>query len=365
MQILLRSARYVLPVVFFSYAAVFNLGYARFPGTEDVHLDATALRGALTAKLDSVYRQSLPHREPAIGVIGALRYLAVGEGRKGMLSGSDGWLYTDEEIRPASHDLSLPLDRIARVRDLLAEEGVTLVIVPVPGKLDVHVAHSDPDTAANIVGIYDAFLTGLQARDVPVLDARASLRTEAQDGLAYFRTDTHWTPAGARAVAEGLADSGLVSQGETVFAVTAVTVDQFTGDLVTYVTNDDLAPLLGLSPEVATPYIATADAAGSDEVDIFADTAAGATLLIGTSYSANPAWSFAEALKLALGRDVLNLAVEGQGPVRPMMDYLDFADFRDTPPELVIWEFPVRYLGDPTIWGDEGPYQGRREQHGA
>lgn len=365
MQILLRSARYVLPVVFFSYAAVFNLGYARFPGTDDVPLDASALRGALTAKLDSVYRQSLPHRDPAIGVIGALRYLAVGEGRKGVLAGSDGWLYTDEEIRPAPQDLSLPLDRIAWVRDRLAEAGATLVIVPVPGKLDVHVAHSDPETAANIVGLYDAFLSGLQARDVPVLDARAALRTEAQEGLAYFRTDTHWTPAGARAVAQGLAGSGLVEQGTTAFAVTGVTVDQFTGDLVTYVTNDGLAPLLGLSREVATPYTAAAEATPDGELDIFANTAAGATLLIGTSYSANPAWSFAEALKLALGRDVLNLAVEGQGPVRPMLDYLGSADFRAAPPELVIWEFPVRYLSDPTIWGDQGPVQEVEEQHGA
>lgn len=365
MQILLRSARYVLPVVFFGYAAIFNFGYARFPETDDVPLDASALRGALTAKLDSVYRQSLPHRDPAIGVIGALRYLAVGEGRKGVVAGSDGWLYTDEEIRPAPQDLSLPLDRIAMVRDRLAEVGATLVIVPVPGKLDVHVAHTDPDTAANIVGLYDAFLNGLQARDVAVLDARAALRAEAQEGLAYFRTDTHWTPAGARAVAEGLADSGLVEPGTTVFAVTSVAVDQFTGDLVTYVTNDGLAPLVGLSPEVATPYTAAANTTESSEIDIFAGTGAGATLLIGTSYSANPAWSFGEALKLALGRDVLNLAVEGQGPVRPMMDYLDSADFRDAPPELVIWEFPVRYMSDQTIWGDKGPSQQPKEQHGA
>jgi alginate O-acetyltransferase complex protein AlgJ len=365
MQILLRSARYALPVVFFSYAAVFNLGYARFPATEDVPLDGSALRGALTAELDSVYRKSLPHRDPAIGMIGALRYLAVGEGRTGVVAGSDGWLYTTEETRPVPQDLTLPLNRIAGLRDQLAEVGATLVIVPVPGKLDVHVAHSDPETAAGIVTLYDAFLAGLQSREVPVFDARSALRAEAQEGLAYFRTDTHWTPGGARAVAQGLAGSGLLSEGAETFAVTEVTVDQFTGDLVTYVTNDDLAPWLGLAPEVVTPYTAAAANAGTAEVDIFADTGAGATLLIGTSYSANPAWSFAEALKLALSRDVLNLAVEGQGPVRPMLDYLASADFRNAPPEVVIWEFPVRYLSDPTVWGDQGPVMQPVEQGGA
>ncbi|HLQ18303.1 MAG TPA: hypothetical protein VK146_04920 [Tabrizicola sp.] len=75
MQFILRSARYALPVAFFTYAAIFNLGYARFPGAEEVPTDRTALTGALTAKLDETYRKSLPHRDGAIGVMGALRYL--------------------------------------------------------------------------------------------------------------------------------------------------------------------------------------------------------------------------------------------------------------------------------------------------
>ena len=100
MQIILSSARFVLPVVFFGYAAVVNLGYARFPGPEEMPRDISALRGALTAEVDSTYRQSLPHRGPAIGMIGALRYLALGEGRKGVVAGRDGWLFTAEEIRP-------------------------------------------------------------------------------------------------------------------------------------------------------------------------------------------------------------------------------------------------------------------------
>ena len=41
-----------------------------------------------------------------------------------------------------------------------------------------------------------------------------------------------------------------------------------------------------------------------------------------------------------------------------MLDYLASDEVRDAPPALVIWEFPVRYLTDPTIWGDAGPEQG-------
>jgi alginate O-acetyltransferase complex protein AlgJ len=352
MQIILRAARYVLPVAFFSYAAVVNLGYSQFPARADVAMDRTVLTGALTAKLDSVYRQSLPHRDPAIGVMGALRYLAVGEGRKGVVTGSDGWLFTAEEIRPMTQDIAVPLAHIAEVRDRLAAVGATLVIVPVPGKLDVQVGHSDAATAAGIATLYEAFLTGLAADGVAVLDARAALRAEAATDLAFFRTDTHWTPGGAAAVARALGKSGLIAPGDVAFDVERAAEHGFTGDLVSYVTTEALAPLVGLSAEAATPYVANPEPEAGG-LDIFAGAGAGATLLIGTSYSANPTWSFAEALKLALHRDVLNLAVEGQGPARPMLDYLGSAAFRDAPPEVVIWEFPVRYLSDPAIWSPQ------------
>lgn len=354
MQFILRAARYALPVAFFTYAAIFNLGYARFPGADEVPTDRSALTGALTAKLDDVYRQSLPHRDSAIGMIGAMRYLTVGEGRKGVVTGTEGWLFTAEEVRPLTDDLDQSLARIARVRDRLAAAGTKLVIVPVPGKLDVHVAHSDPQTAEGIATLYDAFLSGLRDRKVAVLDSRAALRVDAARDAAFFRTDTHWTPRGAENVARALAASGLVAQGETDFAISTGAEQEFTGDLVSFVTTDGLAPLLGFAPEVATPYVVTS-APEAGALDIFGGAQAGATLLIGTSYSANPTWSFAEALKLALRRDVLNLAEEGRGPARPMLDYLASAEFRDAPPELVIWEFPVRYLTDPSIWGAQGP----------
>ena len=137
--------------------------------------------------------------------------------------------------------------------------------------------------------------------------------------------------------------------GDTAFDIDRAAEKTFTGDLVSDVTTDAIAPFPGLKPEAAAPYVAVPDAA-TGPLDIFAETAAGSIVLVGTSCSANPIWSFAEALKLALGRDVLNQAVEGQGPLQPMLDYLDSAEFRDAPPEVVIWEIPARYLSDPAIW---------------
>jgi alginate O-acetyltransferase complex protein AlgJ len=96
--------------------------------------------------------------------------------------------------------------------------------------------------------------------------------------------------------------------------------------------------------------VATGGAAGG----IFAtDAPMVGTYLVGTSYSANANWSFTPALMTALRRDILNFAEQGRGPVRPMRAMLDDPNLAESPPELVLWEFPIRYLGDPSIWPDD------------
>jgi alginate O-acetyltransferase complex protein AlgJ len=69
--------------------------------------------------------------------------------------------------------------------------------------------------------------------------------------------------------------------------------------------------------------------------------------LVGTSYSQDERWGFADALKVALGADVLNVAARGEGPFAPMRAYLEGETVVDVPPELVVWEIPERYLTIP------------------
>ena len=49
-------------------------------------------------------------------------------------------------------------------------------------------------------------------------------------------------------------------------------------------------------------------------------------------------------MKEALGANVLNVADEGQGPIVPMVNYLKSKAFLETPPELIVWEIPERFL---------------------
>lgn len=66
--------------------------------------------------------------------------------------------------------------------------------------------------------------------------------------------------------------------------------------------------------------------------------------LVGTSYSANPHWNFLGALQQALRSDVANYAEDGHGPLLPMLKYLQSDAFKNAAPQVVVWEFPERYL---------------------
>jgi alginate O-acetyltransferase complex protein AlgJ len=65
---------------------------------------------------------------------------------------------------------------------------------------------------------------------------------------------------------------------------------------------------------------------------------------VGTSYSANPHWNFLGALQQSLHSDVVNYAEDGHGPILPMLKYLQTDAFKNSAPQVVIWEFPERYL---------------------
>jgi alginate O-acetyltransferase complex protein AlgJ len=351
MQSIYRMSRYVLPVVFFGYAPFANLAYFEEPGGELAPFNLDVLKGTLTASFDHAYKTSMPHRDASIGLIGAARYVLSGEGRKGVIAGNDGWLFTAEEARPVVTDLAPSLEQISNIRDQLAAAGATLVMVPVPAKVDVVAAKANmPELSGKMEGLYTTFIDGLRGQGIDVVDTRPSLLAMADTTPAFFATDTHWTLDGAKTVAQAVAASGLLAAGSTEMSVEPQAAKTITGDLVSYVTTDSMAPFVGLAQEQLSPYLVNA-ATTADLGDIFG-TQTVDIVLIGTSYSANPDWSFAEALKLSLKSDVLNAAAQGLGPVRPMTDYLASDAFHDAPPKVVLWEFPLRYLTDPDLWSD-------------
>src|SRR5262245_47878334 len=133
-----------LPTLFFGYAAYANgsmLWGAKGSALQETGSVAALFNGSITSHIDTLYKTSLPHRDPSIGLVGMLRYLAFEEGRRGVIVGTDGWLFSDEEFMLPTDEgkaISQAAKEIAAVRDRLASAGVKLLVVPLPAKADLY-----------------------------------------------------------------------------------------------------------------------------------------------------------------------------------------------------------------------------------
>ena len=127
-----------------------------------------------------------------------------------MLVGTDGWLYSSEELIPLEESgrlLSSAMERIVEVRDFLAGRGITLVVALVPTKASVYPQHLGRYAlSSGLRGRYALVRAELAARGVAAPDLHAPLTTASRDAEVFFRTDTHWTARGAAVAAEALAD---------------------------------------------------------------------------------------------------------------------------------------------------------------
>jgi alginate O-acetyltransferase complex protein AlgJ len=348
----------LIPAALFGYAAFANFGMPE--RLQPAHLEndlslTSVLNGGVTVHLEKLYRDGLPHRQLAVEMIGAARYILLGEGRRGVVAGQDGYLFTDEEFRsPANIDayVTASVEQIVTISKTLGEKGVQLAMVPLPAKNDVYSDEVEqPGASAYSQRLYDDFRTRLEARGVKTVDTRSVLMSARQDRQVFLKTDTHWTPAGAQAVAGAVATQVL---GETSghYEILEGAEDRIEGDLVKYVTGGIFASLVGLGSETVTPYHLAQKSGDQPIDDIFGNATSIPVALVGTSYSANELWSFASFLSFQSGLDVANAALVGQGPVAPMRHYLASLENAESMPQTVLWEFPVRFLTDAKLWAD-------------
>jgi len=350
------TAGAVSSVAFFVHQRGSFVQATRFPGY--------VLEGKLTADLDSAYEEALPVRGLAAGLYGAASYVLFGEGRPGVLIGADGWLFTTEEFETAPHlegGVGRSVARIVSVRDRLARLGVDLAVAVVPAKAAVHGeqlgGHRFPDRAWQR---YDLVLRGLAAHGIAAPDLRARLIAAKARQPMYLRTDTHWSVAGAsqaaRAVAAAIARRADMPRSEVT--LTAQEPVDHEGDLVKFLALGPFQQALGPEHDRIVPLRARTESA-DQAADLFGEVPI-PVALVGTSYSADPTWSFAAALSAELSADVLNVAADGLGAFRPMEDYLASPELRDRPPAVVVWELPERYLDD----GPESEEPARRAAGG-
>jgi len=313
------------------------------------------IEGHYTEAFEDLYANELFGRDLSVNLWGALDFAIFGEGTSKVVVGRDGWLYTAEEFeQPAGHAANLDrnLLSVKNAKARLDQLGIDLLVAVVPPKTAIYPEKLADAPPPNRLAARRRFLAGLEAAGVAHVDLEAALRPAPGESQTFMTRDTHWSPAGAAKAGQAAAAAARASfpaadLPEKAFVRRAGDAATHAGDLMKFTPVGSFASLLGLEPEPVAPFTAE-PAIGPNAVADAADSLFGAAeipvALIGTSYSAQETWGFAEALRIELQADVLNLAEEGGGPVAPMKTFLDGLAAMDAPPRLVIWEWPARFV---------------------
>lgn len=303
------------------------------------------LNGTNTQAIEKSYDESLPVTDAAIDASNKAGYKLLGEGRDGVLVGTDEWLFSAEEFEKPDgfqENIANNLSYIAAVRDALIARKIQLLVIVLPSKARLYPDHLGRyEFPPHWQAQYEKMIASLDAQKITHVDLLKVFGSAEKKDALYFKTDTHWTPDGARRAAQAVA-------AETALALPYLSFEKKEFQMVptgTIPHVGDLTRFIAQSKEpVVTPDLLRVFTLDTHEGgDLFGDTAL-PIVLVGTSYSANDNWAFANFLKVAFQTDILNQSDEGLGPFEVMQKYLSSDSFKKSPPRLVLWEIPERYL---------------------
>ncbi|WP_167659486.1 alginate O-acetyltransferase [Pseudomonas sp. RIT623] len=300
--------------------------------------------GKLLRRFEQAYDKRFFLREPSVRLWADAQFQLFGEGTQGVVLGNEGWLFTNQEYR-VPNDLDANLDsQLAQIADIerqLAARGKHLLLLPLPMKLDVYAAHAARAFDPRVQSLYDRFVADLRARQLDVVPLREAYLRNLAGPRLFLKSDTHWSPDGARLSAYELARQRPQLLGDQTYLSRPTGTKQVKGDLMNYLQFDHarLAPQFGAN--TIELYETLKAAQNSD--DLFAEQRQ-SLLLVGTSYSKIDDWNFVGFLKEALNRDLLSIAVEARGPFEAMQQFLASEQSRNPQIDTVIWEFPLRTL---------------------
>jgi len=347
-----RSLRFIYIFLFLAILLALGLWSLRSFIGFSTSKETTVLNGHWTKAVETHYDDQFPIKRLGTNLWAALDYKVFNEGRPGVILGKDQWLYTDEEFDAVANGEQNEADNLAiieGVRDTLKKQGTQLVLAIVPAKTRLYPEHiGDTKPSALHTDLYQQFHAQMNQAGIIAPDLLAPLQGAKDKGQVFLRTDTHWTPMGAEVVAQQLSEAisqkTPLSGDPQTFVTEAKSSEPYKGDLTNFLPLDPLfSNLLPKPDDLQQRSTNPAQTEGDGGDALFADNAV-AVGLVGTSYSANPNWNFAGALKQALHSDVVNYAEDGHGPILPMLKYLQTDAFKSSPPQVLIWEFPERYL---------------------
>ena len=260
---------------------------------------------------------------------------------------TSGWIFTSDQLKT---DYEMPqhrLDLMQAVVSSFLDQGIDLAIMVAPPRpviagqqvVDATLGSNGAFDVAEAEASFEALLAQLRQTGATVPNL---LDIAQQPGAHpfYFRGDTHWTNAGAGQSALALATELGHDAAFQLSEVAPAGTFEERGSL-----NDIVAATCGQKPqpEAAQQFDYTSVSA-RDAADLLAPSAATpTTLLLGTSFSnryKRDQYQAADALASALKTDLMNHSVSGGGSIGPLEALALSGALADTPPKLIIWEFP-------------------------
>jgi alginate O-acetyltransferase complex protein AlgJ len=310
------------------------------------------LKGETAAAVNHAMAHNLPVDPLFRATGGVLRWKLFGSAGPQVRAGCDDWLFLTEELRPwpdaAAHQAART-SALKRVAAKLAEQQIQLLIAVVPDKARVYPEElCGAPWSGQSQARYADFVAELQAAGLRHVSLLPALQAAKANGPVFYRTDTHWSQAGAATAAGAIAPVARqmgIEPAES-FRITARAEEtDGPGDLLRLMSLDKVPDWLRPAPDrqhTETTEPAQPAAAGGGLLD---ETPAPPVTLIGSSYSVNA--NFHGRLQQALGVTIGNFAQAGGGFFRAASDYFTGQAFRETPPKLVVWEIPERVIGQP------------------
>ncbi|WP_087002075.1 alginate O-acetyltransferase AlgX-related protein [Rhizobium sullae] len=312
---------------------------------------ADVVQGREALAVERIYKDTFPIRDFSTGLLNLISFKVFGEARKGLIKGSDGWFFSDEEFSWNRKSLSMLEKHLSFVEDTLSTlrgAGVEPILVLVPEKADIY-----RDKLGNVAGrssrehYYESVRLRLSNMGAPVPDLQKAFRQAREQKPVFLKSDTHWTVHGAgvaaRSVAQVLAHDSELKHKE--FALKPEGEIVHMGDLYKFAKFSIFERFVPMPGDPLTSLAAVTPDASLD--DLISDDDEGPEIaIVGSSYSANAKWSFEAQLKVEAKVDVVNFAEEGKGPFTPMETYLKEKLHQQKHLKYVVWEMPLRYFDE-------------------
>jgi alginate O-acetyltransferase complex protein AlgJ len=290
----------------------------------------------------------------------ALAAMAIGasaQNANNLSEGKDGFFFSGlgdlswyaKSQKQSDARVAASVNLISQVNKVLAKRNIKLVLamVPMVERVYENKLPKDFKLPASVKSFYDRTLPALTKAGILAPDLNTPLMTsgkryDAQFPL-YLRQDNHWSSIGgvesSRIVAQAIRGkyaSTLEKLPEVKYDIEWSEPEEYDGNYFRLFSEADRSRV---KREIFKPVNFLAQTSN----DLLSDRQPGIAA-VGTSYTANKQFGFSDGLAYYLSREVVNTAESGKGPWTPIYDYLGSDGFQNTPPKILVWEFPEAFM---------------------